>query len=51
MNFLPEFVEGEEEDFFAQFEKVAKFRKWQKAEWAMLLQIKLKGKQEKPMRA
>ena len=24
MNFLPEFVEGEEEDFFAQFEKVAK---------------------------
>ena len=26
------------------FEKVAKLRKWQKAEWAMLLQIKLKGK-------
>ena len=42
MNFLPEFVEGEEEDFFAQFEKVAKLRKWQKAEWAMLVQIKLR---------
>ena len=30
VNFLPEFVEGEEEDFFAQFEKVARLRKWQK---------------------
>ena len=44
VNFLPEFVEGEEEDFFAQFEKVAKLRKWQKAEWAMLVQIKMKSK-------
>ena len=44
MNFLPEFVEGEEENFFDQFEKVAKLRKWKKAEWAMLVQIKLKVK-------
>ena len=44
VNFLPEFVEYEEEYFFAQFENVSKLRKWQKAEWAMLVQIKLKGK-------
>ena len=44
MNFLPEFVEDEEEDFFAQFEEVTKLRKWHKAEWAMLVEIKLKGK-------
>ena len=44
INYLPEFVEGEEEDFFTQFEKVAQLRNWQKAEWALLVQIKLKGK-------
>ena len=43
MNFLPEIVEGEEEDFFAQCEKATKLRKSQKAEWAMLVEIKLKG--------
>ena len=44
VNYLPKFVEGEEEDFFTQFEKMAQLRKWQKADWALLVQIKFKGK-------
>ena len=44
VNFLSEFVEGEEEDFFIQFQEVAQLRKWKKAEWALLVQIKLRGK-------
>ncbi|XP_076030622.1 uncharacterized protein LOC143018919 [Oratosquilla oratoria] len=41
---LPEFVEGEADDFFIQFEKLATIRKWERADWAMLVQIKFKGK-------
>ena len=39
-----EFVEGEEENFFLQFEKNAKLRGWDESEWALLVQSKFKGK-------
>merc|ERR1712035_215910 len=42
--YVPEFVEGEEEDFFLQFEKNAKLRNWDESEWALLVQSKFKGK-------
>ena len=34
--YVPEFVEGEEEDFFLQFEKNAKLRNWDESEWALV---------------
>lgn len=44
VKYVPEFVEGEEEDFFLQFEKTAKLREWDESEWALLVQSKFKGK-------
>ncbi|XP_076049636.1 uncharacterized protein LOC143030371 [Oratosquilla oratoria] len=41
---LPEFIEGEAEDFFIQFEKLATIRKWERSDWAMLVQAKFTGK-------
>ena len=41
---VPEFVEGEEENFFLQFEKVAKLREWNVKDWPLLVQSKFKGK-------
>ena len=44
VKFVPEFVEGEEENFFLQFEKNAKLRGWDGSEWALLVLSKFKGK-------
>ncbi|XP_063601112.1 uncharacterized protein LOC134777204 [Penaeus indicus] len=41
---LPEFIEEEAEDFFIQFEKVAKIKGWDESDWAVLIQSKFKGK-------
>ena len=41
---VPEFVDGEEENFFLQFEKVAKLRGWAEESWALLVQLKFRGK-------
>ena len=44
VKYVPEFVEGEEENFFLQFEKTAKLRQWSEEDWALLVQSKFKGK-------
>lgn len=44
VKYVPEFVEGEEENFFLQFEKTARLRKWDEDDWALLIQSKFKGK-------
>ena len=41
---VPLFVEGEEENFFLQFEKTAKLRNWDEEDWALLVQSKFTGK-------
>ena len=44
VSFVPDFVENEAENFFLQFEKVAELKGWPEEEWALLVQIKLKGR-------
>lgn len=44
VKYVPEFVEGEEENFFLQFEKTARLREWNEGDWALLVQSKFKGK-------
>ena len=44
VKYVPEFVEGEEENFFLQFEKTARLREWSEEDWALLVQSKFKGK-------
>ena len=45
VKYIPEFVEGEEDNFFLQFEKnPARLRKWSEEEWTFLIQTKFKVK-------
>lgn len=44
VKYIPEFVEGEGEFFFLQFEKTARLREWNEGDWALLIQLKFKGK-------
>ena len=44
VSFVPDFVGNKAEDFFLQFEKVAELKGWPEEEWALLVQIKLKGR-------
>ncbi|XP_063875048.1 uncharacterized protein LOC135108203 [Scylla paramamosain] len=41
---MPNFVEGEEENFFFQFEKAAKMMGWDENDWAIIVQSKFEGR-------